>query len=289
MQGLRSASHAGGSIRLLLVIAVCAMLLLSGPARASDEAAFSLSPSSRPEEGFGAGYTLLAQGGDNVSGKGEECGRDWAGIGRDTAFFLGYQAMIGSILYVLPEDVTGWKESDRRELLGIWWDNVRDPHWDSDSWWVNYLGHPYWGAAYYVRARERGFGEVGSFAYSVLLSTLFEFGMESFFEAPSYQDLIVTPVAGALLGAFVFEPIRNAIKAKPELRWHDYALLVATDPLGGLNSVFEWLFGIKSEIRLQFRTLAVAVPGNPRDGTSSKGHERSQRVRGVGVELSLRY
>jgi hypothetical protein len=39
-------------------------------------------------------------------------------------------------------------------------------------------------------------------------SLLYEFGIEALFERPSYQDLIVTPVGGLLLGALLFEPIR---------------------------------------------------------------------------------
>ena len=53
--------------------------------------------------------------------------------------------------------------------------------WDKDPAWINYIGHPYWGATYYIRARERGFGEFGSFIYSAFLSALYEYGIEAFF------------------------------------------------------------------------------------------------------------
>jgi hypothetical protein len=35
-------------------------------------------------------------------------------------------------------------------------------------------------------------------------SAPYEFGVEALFERPSYQDLFVTPIGGALLGGFVF-------------------------------------------------------------------------------------
>ena len=44
------------------------------------------------------------------------------------------------------------------------------------------MSHPYWGATYYIRARERGFGKLASFGYSLVLSTLYEYGPEAFFE-----------------------------------------------------------------------------------------------------------
>jgi hypothetical protein len=204
---------------------------------------------------------------------------------RKIPLFLGYQLAFGAVLYLLPESATG---ADKSTVFETWEFNVRNPHWDRDPWFVNYVSPPYWGAAYYVRARERGFGGIRSFVYSVLLSTLFEYSIESFFEPPSYQDLIVTPVAGALIGAFIFEPVRARIKAKPELMWHDHLIMVATDPLGALNGVFDWLFGIKSDIRLQFRPLARAQRDVTGAGIPStfRGHEVSRRgAPEVGVGL----
>jgi hypothetical protein len=85
---------------------------------------------------------------------------------------------------------------------------------------VNYIGHPYFGATYYTRARERGFDRIDSFLYSAVASTIYEFGVEAIFERPSYQDLIVTPIGGALLGGFVFEPFRNWIRRRDSAgRW----------------------------------------------------------------------
>src|SRR6266487_6165279 len=138
--------------------------------------------------------------------------QDWAGLRRDTAFYLGYQTVGAGILYLLPESVTKWTVEQRKTSMRRWWENVRHPHWDHDTWDINYLGHPYWGAISYTRARERGFGAFGGFWYSALLSGLYEFGIEALFERPSYQDLIVTPVGGVLLGALLFDPIRERIR-----------------------------------------------------------------------------
>jgi hypothetical protein len=179
--------------------------------------------------------------------------RDWVGLGRDTGFLIGYQILGAAILYALPESASRWSDSHKEIDAGKWWENVQSPTWDSDRWAVNYIGHPYFGAAYYIRARERGFNPFESFLYSTVASTIYEFGVEAFFEPPSYQDLIVTPIGGSLLGGFVFEPLRNWIRQKPERKWYDYVGLVATDPIGALNVFLERLLGIKSHIR-------VAIP-----------------------------
>ena len=82
---------------------------------------------------------------------------DWAGIGRDTAFFFGYQIVRVAVLYALPGDINRWQDKD--VSFDNWWNNVTQPPvWDSDPWGTNYITHPYWGATYYIRARERGFG-----------------------------------------------------------------------------------------------------------------------------------
>ena len=177
--------------------------------------------------------------------------RDWVGLARDTALLVTYQFVGVAIIYVLPESVSQWSDSAKDNLsVERWWHNVQNPHWDKDAWAINYIGHSYFGATYYIRARERGFDRIDAFLYSAFASALYEFGIEAVFEKPSYQDLIVTPVGGALLGGFVFEPFRSWILRKPELKWYDHLGLIATDPIGTLNYIVESLIGIKSDIRV---------------------------------------
>ena len=218
--------------------------------------------------------------------------RDWKGIGRDTAFFLGYQVVFAGFLWLLPESVTAWTEDQKKATLSKWKENVQNPVWDRDKFWINYLAHPYFGGTYYIRARERGFGEFGSFSYSALLSALYEFGIEAFFEPPSLNDLIATPVGGYIVGKFIFEPIRDQIKAKPQLKWYDHAGLILTDPLGALNSVFERLFGIQSDIRVQFHSpdLAQQMAIDPSEGRSLKWQEvKFSRLQGVNLQLHIEW
>jgi hypothetical protein len=65
-------------------------------------------------------------------------------------------------------------------------------------------------------------------------------------------------VGGALLGAFIFEPLRQRIKSKSERKWYDHLALTLTDSLGAANSFFERVLGLKTEVRIQFRPPALA-------------------------------
>jgi hypothetical protein len=197
--------------------------------------------------------------------------RDWPGLARDMAFLLSYQVVAVGGIYLLPESVSNWDSDDKDTRASKWLENIQDPRWDKDDWFVNYVAHPYVGAIYYTRARERGFSKGGAFVFSAVASAAYEFGVEALFEHPSYQDLIVTPVAGALLGAFVFEPIRTRLKSKADRRWYEDFTLFATDPLGVINGALERLLGIKSELRVA-----------PRAATGT-----DRRPTGVSIELRV--
>jgi hypothetical protein len=121
-----------------------------------------------------------------------------------------------------------------------------------------------------------------------LLSGLYEFGIEALFERPSYQDLIVTPVGGLLLGALLFEPIRERIQGKPERQWYDQLTLTLTDPLGAANSIFERLLGLQTDIRVQCHLPALAPHAQFNEDTTgslNRPQEHYHRSPGVGIEF----
>jgi hypothetical protein len=204
---------------------------------------------------------------------------DWDGVWRDTGILFASQIGAAGLIYFMPESFSGWSDEQKRDVFKKYGNNVGHPSMDEDKFYVNYLLHPYWGATYYIRGRERGLDKVPAFVYSALISAMYEFGVESFFEKPSIQDLIVTPVAGSLLGAFVFEPVRESIKRKQVLRWYHDAVLIVTDPVGVLSSAVEKLFGIKSTVRLQYSApqLQKLSPGS---ATEAKNHR-------IGISLQI--
>ncbi len=180
---------------------------------------------------------------------------DRRGLRRDTWYFLGYQWVTIGILYAAPESISGWTEEQKENHdFSNWWDNVTHPQMDSDDFYINYILHPYWGAAYYVRARERGYDDRQSFWYSVLLSSAYEFGAEALFEEPSIQDIFVTPIVGSLLGAYFMDVRSNIRDREVELgyrRTKDKWLWVLTDPLGALNRRVDRLIGHKTSLQVR--------------------------------------
>lgn len=120
---------------------------------------------------------------------------------KNTGLLVGAGIATMGILYAMPSSFTNW-EDDGKSPGSKWWKNVsREPVWDKDDLFLNYIAHPYVGAVYYMGARSAGANAVSSFAYSFMLSTFFwEYGIEAFAERPSIQDLIVTPVGGAIVG-----------------------------------------------------------------------------------------
>ena len=199
---------------------------------------------------------------------------DWRGAARDAGYFVGYQIVGFAVLAALPESISGWSHEDKKNGFKEWREHVSKPVWDDDSWWLNYVTHPYWGGAYYIRARERGLDRWQSFWYSALLSTLWEYGVEAVAEPVSIQDMIVTPVLGSLVGEYLFSPWRANIRAKGgPLTWSDKAVMVLTDPLGTINDQLDSWLGVKTSLQLQ--PIGARPPGrNPAfapPGTAQKG------------------
>lgn len=197
---------------------------------------------------------------------------DRRGRRSDTLHFLAYQGVSIAILYTLPESVTGWTDEQKENYsLSQWWENVQDPEWDTDDFFLNYVTHPYWGAAYFVRSRERGYDEYDSFWYSAALSASYEFGAEALFENPSIQDLIVTPVGGWLVGRYfmaVREDILAGKGAVSELPLEQRLVLTLTDPLGAINRTVDGWFGLDQRFTVQPFVLTQDVRHAVRDGVT---------------------
>lgn len=148
--------------------------------------------------------------------------RDWHRMWINTAVLSG--AFLGTlfVLQCLPEDATSWNRASiqNTKFYTRWYRNifVKNPEIDHDNPIFNYILHPYAGAAYYMAARSCGFSFWGSLLYSTLISTVgWEFGVEACMERPSYQDIVITPVIGSLLGELFYKCKRHIVE-------HDYTL-----------------------------------------------------------------
>lgn len=147
---------------------------------------------------------------------------DWHRLWINTAVLSG--AFVGTLLVLecLPEDATSWNRAEIRNtpLFKRWYNHVfvKGPEWDHDKFVFNYVLHPYAGAVYFMAARSNGFNFWQSFLYSAIISDIgWEFGIEAFMERPSYQDMIITPVVGSIIGEGFY-------KIKRYLVEHDYRL-----------------------------------------------------------------
>ena len=77
---------------------------------------------------------------------------------------------------------------------------TKPPVIDHDMLITNYLGHPYQGGFYYNSIRSQGATVLQSSLFCWAHTLLWEYGWEAGIEQPSIQDLIVTPLAGILVG-----------------------------------------------------------------------------------------
>nr|WP_228531039.1 MULTISPECIES: DUF3943 domain-containing protein [Myxococcaceae] len=104
---------------------------------------------------------------------------------------------------------------------------------DGDPWLLNGVGHGLFGAEVYGRARQCGHSAGASLAAAALASTAWEYGLEALHQRPSAQDLVWTPLAGALLGEGRFRLVR-AVRGSggSGLSAPRRVLLWVLDPLG---------------------------------------------------------
>lgn len=177
------------------------------------------------------------------------------------------------VLSLMPQSVTGWDEEELRakSLETRWKENVsKRPVWDKDDFLINYIGHPVAGGWYYMMARNDGMSITESAVFSTILSTFFwEYGYEAFAEVPSIQDLIVTPLGGALLGEWMYRLERKldanggTVFGSPAIGNISYFFL---DPLGRIADGIKEVLrrgGMTPEVTMSIRTYPRAPKALP--------------------------
>lgn len=188
--------------------------------------------------------------------------RDYRRLGYNTGIFAG-AAIIGfGVLWAMPESATNWDKEEMRKkgILWKWKQNVKEgPVWDKDDWVLNWVTHPYCGGVYYMTARSSGFNRLESFGYSALMSTFFwEYGIESFAEVPSVQDLIITPVVGSVVGEGFFYAKKSIVRHNHKIlksKILGYTALMLMDPF---NTILDG-FGYKERVKTQMNFAPVGV------------------------------
>ena len=102
------------------------------------------------------------------------------------------------LLFKILDDAGGNFEKYRENffLNNIQW-------WDNDPFYWNFIGHPYVGSQTYLYYRAKGYSKSESFWGSFAASFLFESTIEVFHEGFSFNDAVITPTLGYLLGNWI--------------------------------------------------------------------------------------
>lgn len=115
---------------------------------------------------------------------------------------------------------------------------TQPPVIDKDDWFTNYVEHPYGGAFNYNMLRSQGAPIWQSFLFTTLHATLWEYVIEASEERPSIQDLIVTPIGGALFGELAhFATMRMC---RNGLTWYETIVVIIIDPAFIINNGFKF-------------------------------------------------
>ena len=125
----------------------------------------------------------------------------WKKVGRAELFIGGAELLGITALILSPKEVTGWSPDWTQDA----WRNMKRslstlPVWDDDDWQLNYIGHPIAGSFYYNSLRSQNASIFHSFLFATAQSFIWEYFIEATAEKPSTQDLIITPIAGSILG-----------------------------------------------------------------------------------------
>lgn len=109
--------------------------------------------------------------------------------------------------------------------------------WDNDQLGTNTFLHPYNGSLYYAAGRANGFNFWQSELFSIAGSAMWEFFMEC--EYPSTNDIIATPIGGAVLGETLFrasDAVLDDRSAGLERFEREFAAFVLS-PMRGINRI----------------------------------------------------
>ncbi|HEV8512055.1 MAG TPA: DUF3943 domain-containing protein, partial [Cyclobacteriaceae bacterium] len=124
--------------------------------------------------------------------------------------------------------------------IRTWKDNIQKGwEWDNDTFGVNFVGHPYSGTLSFNAGRSNGYTYFQSFGFSAAGSLMWEYFGEN--TRPSYNDIIYTPVNGALLGEMLYRLSSNILDDRTHGLERVSREVVAglVDPIRGLNRLMQ--------------------------------------------------
>ena len=159
---------------------------------------------------------------------------------RGTGYSFLFSLSIGMYLVVAPPEITQWY-AENKFKLPVMQKQYRKtfttpPVIDHDLWVVNYIGHPYQGSYYYNTIRSQGGTLLQSSLHNLFQSLFWEYVWEGGVEQPSIQDIIVTPIAGSLVGELTHKATLSM--RKNGFRWYEKEAVCLINPAYVLNNGF---------------------------------------------------
>lgn len=157
---------------------------------------------------------------------------------RGSGSILVSQALSVCLLLALPEKTSNWDKSRFSKFKENYkYAFTKAPVVDTDKWYINYIGHPYQGSLYYNAYRSQGAKFWQASLFALAHSTTWEYLIESGFERPSIQDLVVTPCVGSLLGElFHFSTIKMSSNG---FTWYEAMFVSIFNPMYAINNGFK--------------------------------------------------
>ena len=110
-------------------------------------------------------------------------------------------------------------------------------NWDNDKLGTNMFAHPYTGSLYFNAARSNGFNFWQSELFSIFGSAMWETFMEC--EYPSTNDVIATPIGGAVLGETLYRT-SDVVLDDRTTGWERFGREAAAfiiSPMRGINRI----------------------------------------------------
>jgi len=161
----------------------------------------------------------------------------WKKVGRAELIIGGVELVGITVLILSPKKITGWSPDWTQDA----WRNMKHslsmlPVWDKDDWQINYVGHPIAGSYYYNSLRSQNASIFHSFLFATAESFIWEYFIEATAEKPSTQDLIVTPVVGAILGESTHRLTMNM--RRNGFNFFEKIFVVIFNPMFAINNGF---------------------------------------------------
>lgn len=122
------------------------------------------------------------------------------------------------------------------------------PVWDSDDIQWNYFVHPGMGSFSYLAYRNRRGHWAEAFAGAALNSAIYEYLIAGATQQPSFNDLIVTPILGSVLGEGIYQVKKRMLKDH-RLTLFEKIFITASDPF----EAFYYGFNYKKMLQVNYR------------------------------------